>query len=219
MKKEDVVFFILAIVIVLSIALVVKPALQGDGVVGEGDGAEEPMAIPADLSALQSGSTSTPVPSALPTAVPTPTWDGVPQTVGYVDPSTYNIEEEPAIAMHSQPPAYQADRTMVTYAIIQGDASGTTEILAMPVGYWELHLTFDGWTDSSYESYMAVQVRNADDRNDYRVFNTREMAPVVADDTDTWVLENYENGRYYFVIYEELVKSYTIKILVPDDAL
>ena len=65
---------------------------------------------------------------------------------------------------------------------------------------------------------MIVQVRNADDRNDYRVFNTREMAPVTVDDTDTWVLENYEAGNFYFVMDEELVKSYIIRILVPDDA-
>lgn len=220
MQKEDAVFFIIAIVIVISMALFVKPVIQGEEIfAGAGDDTDEPLAIPADLSSLQSGSLPAATATPAPTPVPTPAWDGTPKTVGYVDPSTYNIEKEETISMRPQPQTYQSDRTMVPYAIIRGDASGTTEIVSIPSGYWELHLTFDGWTASPYESYMIVQVRNADDRNDYQVFNTREMAPVTVDDTDTWVLENYEAGNFYFVMDEELVKSYTIRILVPDDAV
>ncbi|MBT8507312.1 hypothetical protein AZH53_02560 [Methanomicrobiaceae archaeon CYW5] len=221
MKKEDAVFFIIAVVVVLSMAIFVKPVLQGEAIFG-GDGdadADEPLAIPADLSGLQEGTSSvtTASPPPTPTPVQTPAWDGEPKPVKYVDPSTYNIEQETTISMRPQPVAYQSDRTMVPYAIISGDASGTTEILQIPSGYWELHLTFEGWTGSPYESYMAVQVRNADDRNDYRVFSTREMAPVIIDDDNVWVLENYEPGNFYFILYEELVKSYTIRILIPED--
>jgi hypothetical protein len=221
MQKEDAVFFIIAIAIVISMALFVKPAIQGEEIIAvDGGDTDEPLAIPADLSSLQSGSSpaATIPPTPTTTPVPTPAWDGTPKTVGYVDPSTYNIEQEDTISMRPQPEVCRSDRTMVPYAIIRGDASGTTEIVSIPSGYWELHLTFDGWTASPYESYMIVQVRNADDRNDYQVFNTREMAPVTVDDTDTWVLENYEAGNFYFVMDEELVKSYTIRILVPDDA-
>ncbi len=220
MQKEDAVFFIIAIVIVISMAVFVKPVLQGEEIfAADGGATDEPLDIPADLSNLQSGSSTAATVTPTSTPIPTPAWDGTPKTVGYVDPSTYNIEKEDTISMRHQPQAYQSDRTMVPYAIIRGDASGTTEILRIPSGYWELHLTFDGWTASPYESYMIVQVRNADDRNDYQVFNTREMAPVTVDDTDTWVLEYYEAGNFYFVMEEELVKSYTIRILVPDDAV
>jgi len=220
MKKEDAVFFIIAVLIVISIAIFVKPViLEGEVFAGDADETDEPLTIPADLSGLQSGSSPAATFTATPTPVPTPAWDGTPKTVGYVDPSTYNIEQKDTISMRPQPQAYQSDRTMVPYAIIRGDASGTTEIVRIPSGYWELHLKFDGWTNSPYESYMVVQVRNADDRNDYRVFNTREMAPVTIDDTDVWLLENYEPGNFYFIIAEELVKSYTITILIPDDAL
>ena len=221
MKKEDAVFFIIAVVIVLSMAIFVKPVLQGEVIFGSEGSADsdEPLAIPADISNLQQGTSSGTAasPTAVPTPVQTPAWDGVPKSVKYVDPSTYNIEEATTISMRPQPEAYQSERTMVPYAVISGDASGTTEILQIPSGYWQLHLKYKGWTDSPYESYMAVQVRNADDRNDYRVFSTREMAPVTIDGDDVWVLESYEPGNFYFVLYEELVKSYTITILIPDD--
>jgi len=220
MKKEDTVFFIIAVVVVLSIAIFIKPVFPSDGLfAGDGGDTDEPLTIPADLSGLASGASPAAAVSATPTPVPTPVWDGTTKTVGYVDPSTYNIEKEETISMRPQPQTYQSGRTMVPYAIIRGDASGTTEIVRIPSGYWELHLAFDGWTDSPYESFMIVQVRNADDRNDYRVFNTREMAPEIMGDVKVWVLKWYEAGNFYFIMDEGLVRSYTIRILIPDDAV
>ena len=151
------------------------------------------------------------------TPLPTPVWNGEVKTVSYVDPSTYNIETPENIHMGSQPVSYQQNREMTTYAVIQGEASGVTEIIAIPFGYWEMHITFDPWTDSPINSYLEFQIRNAEDRSDYKTFNSVDEAPRPIRDSDdkVWVIEQYGAGSYYFVISEQLLKSYTIKIMVP----
>ncbi len=217
MDKKDLVFFGVAIVIVIIVALIGKPLIMGEpiSILPSSEPSvdpNEPMPIPSILP------TRSPRPTETPTPIPTPTWDGEVKTVGYVDPSTYNIETPEQISMVQQPVSYQQNREMTTYAIIQGEASGVTEIFEIPFGYWEMHITFDSWTDIPIHSYLEFQIRNAEDRDDYQTFNSVDEGPRVTQDSDaqdTWVLEQYGSGSYYFVIKEQLLKSYTIKIMVP----
>lgn len=222
MDKKDFAFFGAAIVIVIFVALVGKPLIMGEpiSILPSSEPSVNPHAplpIPDDLSEIASPVTSkTPVPT--PTPTPTPVWDGAVKTVGYVDPSTYNIEVPEQISMHPQPTASRQNRELESYAVIQGEASGVTEIVNVPFEYWEMHVTFDPWTDSPINSYLEFQIRDAEDRSDYQVFNSVNEAPCPSKDfgdKDTWVIKRYGAGSYYFVINEQLLKSYTIKIMVP----
>lgn len=218
MDKKDLAFFGVAIFIVLIVAVIGKPLMMGEPIpfLPSSEPSFDPNAplpIPSVLP------TQSPRATPVPTPIPTPAWDGEVKTVGYVDPSTYNIETPEQIAMVPQPTSYQQNREMTTYAVIQGEESGVTEIFEIPFGYWEMHITFDSWTDSPINSYLEFQIRNAEDRDDYQTFNSVDEGPRVTKDLDaqdTWVLEQYGSGSYYFVINEQLLKSYTIKIMVPN---
>ncbi|WFN35194.1 hypothetical protein L1S32_03490 [Methanogenium sp. S4BF] len=217
MDKKDLAFFGAAIVIVIVVALIGKPLMMGEPIpflpsAEPSVNPNEPLPIPAVLPTRTPKVTETPVPT------PTPVWDGEVKTVSYVDPSTYNIETPEKLVMGEQPAPYQQNRTMTTYAVIQGEASGVTEIVAIPSGYWEMHITFDPWTDSPINSYLEFQIRNAEDRSDYQTFNSVDEGPRVSKEAggqNMWVIERYEAGSFYFVINEQLLKSYTIEILIP----
>ena len=217
MDKKDLAFFGVAIVIVIIIALIGKPLMMGEPIpfLPSSEPAvdpDEPLPIPAILPTLTPRITATPVPTS------TPGWDGEVKTVSYVDPSTYNIETPEKIVMSEQPAPYQQNRNMTTYAVIEGDASGVTEIITVPSGYWEMHITFDPWTDITINSYLEFQIRNAEDRSDYQVFNSVDEGPRTTRNSEiqnTWVIERYESGSFYFVINEQLLKSYKIEIMVP----
>ncbi|KAF1078429.1 hypothetical protein [Methanogenium sp. MK-MG] len=216
MDRKDLAFFGAAIVIVIVVALIGKPLIMGEPIsfLPTSEPSVDPNAplpIPSILPTPLPRATETPVPT------PTPVWDGEVKTVSYVDPSTYNIETPKQPVIGAQPVPYQQNREMVPYAVIQGEASGVTEVLAIPSGYWEMHITFDTWTDSPIQSFLKFQIRNAEDRSDYQVFNSANEAPITTRDSDKdiWVIERYDAGSFYFVIKEELLKSYTIKIMVP----
>jgi len=217
MDKKDLVFFGVAIVIVIIVAIIGKPLMTGEPIPfltpsEPSVNPDEPLPIPAILPTQSPRATVTPVPT------PTPVWDGEVTTVGYVDPSTYNIETPEKIVMSDQPVSYQQSREMTSYAVIEGEASGVTEIIAIPFGYWEMHITFDSWTESPINSYLEFQIRNAEDRSDYQTFNSVDEGPRTIrghENQDIWVLERYESGSFYFVINEQLLKSYKIEIMVP----
>jgi len=220
MDKKDFAFFGAAIVIVIIVALIGKPLMMGEPIPflspsEPSANPNAPLPIPDDLSQIPSGNARTSTPT--PTPPPTPVWDGEVKTVSYVDPSTYNIETPEQISMTPQPDSYQQNRNMTSYAVIEGDASGVTELIDIPFGYWEVHVTFDAWTDNPINSYLEFQIRNAEDRSDYLAFNSVTEAPRPIQDSDVkeWVIERYDSGRYYFVINEQLLKSYTIYIMVP----
>ncbi|WAI01049.1 hypothetical protein [Methanogenium organophilum] len=216
MDRKDLAVFGVGIAIVIIVALIGKPLLTGESIPFLSSSEPSvnhsgPLPIPEDLSEINPAITKTTTPT------PTPVWDGEVKTVGYVDPSTYNIEtpEQPVIG--PQPTAYQQNREMTSYAVIQGEASGVTEMVNVPYGYWEVHITFNPWTDNPINSYLEVQIRNAEDRSDYQAFSSVDEAPRPIRDSDAkvWVIEQYGAGNYYFVINEQLLKSYTIKIMVP----
>lgn len=216
--------FGVAIVIVIIVALIGKPLMAGEPIpfLSPSEPVEDtggPLPIPDDLSEIASSGAQNQNPTPAPTPPPTPVWDGEVKDVGYVDPSTYNIETPEDISMIPQPTAYREDRNMTPYAIIQGEASGVTEVFNIPFGYWEVHIRFEPWTDSPINSYLEFQIRNAEDRSDYVAFNSVDEAPRPIRDSDAkeWVIEQYGAGNYYFVINEQLLKSYTITVMVPQN--
>ena len=166
MQKQDLIFFIAAVAIVIILAVVVKPILNGETV------AILPESKPDTISNI-------PVPSGAPVAPyspvlskssatpqPTPAWDGSPKNVLFVDPSTYNIQWSPELKDYGfRMPGYEEaeDNSFTTYAVIDGQWDATTQVINIPFPYWEIEVSLEsigdvGGTDSepSYNYTAAM---------------------------------------------------------------
>lgn len=219
--KQDFMYVILAIVVVLLIALIIKPAATDDA-----PGFRWPIG-PAPTTEPTLMSLPTPPPTTIaPAPTPTPmlTWDGKPREIEFVDPATYQIPREESqpnatIAQHATPP----DSTKwVTYATIDGQWSGTTGIVRIPFPLWRLD--YSSITPMNYESsQFNCQVMDAEDPNrfvhivtltssDFRGMNDKPDLR-----KEQWVKTFYEGHHdYYFVINTRCIKSYHLEIQVPE---
>lgn len=218
MEKEDVVSLVAAIVIVIIVAVVVKPMVNGENA-GQGMGG---VAGPGNGSVIPTPVVTIP---PLPTPMPTQTWDGTPQEIGFVDPSSYNLNlTKDRIKTAIRYPALpQSTHKMVTYAEIHGTDSGTTEIVHIPYPYWELWYEADPYNTEF--CFLNIQVMDADDPNrfvrilshphaDFKKGSNKESDS----ETDrTWSEKFFEGYRdYWFVINTYCIKSYDLKVMVPE---
>jgi hypothetical protein len=116
--------------------------------------------------------------------------------------------------------------TMVSYALLSGNRSGTTESMAIPFPYWEISYTAEpSWSDmpnaTSDFPRLKIQIVDADDPS--RI--VRNLEPDLLDarinttyDPRPWkerIIEGYH--RYYFVVHIQKVRSYSIHIRVPSE--
>ena len=141
MDKKDVMYGVAAIVIILVMALVVKPAMTGQPV-------NTGIPVPTTPAAVQNTTTTivtTPVPTPVvttitPTPTPTPTWDKTVQTVGFVNSSTYGVTLTEEIPNGTRLDNLPLNTSMTSYAKINGQYSGTTQVIKIPFPYWETGL-------------------------------------------------------------------------------
>lgn len=214
MEKRDLLAVVVAIGLVLIVALVIKPVLQG----------EDNAFIPG----TSTGEEVIPTPKATPILGPptpeptqTPIWDGTVCDVSFVNPATYHIdipEPQPTAGIPGQAPPEKLNLT--TYAIIDGKWSGTTEIITIPFPYWELHYTV---TESVGPGYVFpsinIQVMDVSDPNRFvRIINPGllDSATWSTNDPRPWIEKFYEGERsYYFIITTSFVESYSMEIKVP----
>ncbi len=193
MQKQDLVFFIAAIAIVILLAVVVKPIMNG-----------EPVAILPQSSETRDVS-NIPIPSGAPSAPYTPiiassqagsaessssSWDGVAKSVQFVDPSTYNIQFAQSKDFGFRMPGdeqYQKEE-FVTYATIDGQWDATTQIIRIPFPYWDMKV--------SIESMGKVGNDGEDDDVYYNVAGPEQL------------MEEYQSGRITLQEYQERYKLY-----------
>ncbi|SCL75225.1 hypothetical protein L21_1117 [Methanoculleus chikugoensis] len=216
-KKQDFTYVVLGIVVVLVLALIVKPAATGEPTALWGAGEPEPAITPAWTPTM-------PPATAAPTPTPVPTWDGKPRPLGFVDPTTYQIPAgESSPNMTAFPPETASGVTRwVTYATIDGQWSGTTGIVRVPFPIWRLDYS-DIATSNDEIPLFNCQVMDAEDPNRFvRVF-TLNFADFLAvkDKPDLkkqqWVSTFYEGYHdYYFVVNTRCIDSYHLKIQVPE---
>ncbi|MDD4127769.1 MAG: hypothetical protein PHV39_08820 [Methanomicrobium sp.] len=143
-------FFIAAIVIVIVLAVVVKPIMNGETVQILPDSKSNTISnIP-----VPSGAPTTPYTSVLSrttlTPTPTPVWNGAPKTVQFVDPSTYNIQWSPEIRDFGfRMPGYEEpeNNSFITYATINGQWDATTQVINIPFPYWEIEVSLESIGD------------------------------------------------------------------------
>ena len=217
-KKQDFIYVVVAIGIVLLIALVIKPAATG-GLPGAWGAGETEQITPAWTPAMPPATTA-------PTPVPAPTWDGKPQGLGFVDPATYRIpHDEERLNMTAPPPGTAtAPRTTrwTTYATIDGQWSGTTGIVRVPFPMWRLDYS-DITTTNDEIPFFNCQVMDAEDPNRFVRIVTLNFADFLAMKDkpdlrkDRWVSTFYEGYHdYYFVINTRCIGAYHVKIQVPE---
>ncbi|WP_298666849.1 hypothetical protein [uncultured Methanofollis sp.] len=210
MEREDILSLAAGLVIVIVIALFVKPMIAA---------APEDQTLQGNTLAQV---TSTPTPAAL-TPAPVPGWNGQVHEVGFVDPATYHLKITDDQVQWSGIPDDDTGRdTMVPYATIRGTGSGTTETIHVPMPYWQLRYDVDPYNTNF--GYLNVQVMDADDPNRFVRIVTLNRADLIPAENATaeWKNENweetfYEGQRdYWFVVNTQCVKSYTLTIMVPE---
>jgi hypothetical protein len=106
-------------------------------------------AVPTPVATVSAPPVSTPVP-----AQTVLVWNGSTQTVGFVDPGTYNVnlttytprhnEFIPEFANQSYQPKEQSrNYTSLLKTPITGQYSGTTQVIDIPFPYWEFWYTIE----------------------------------------------------------------------------
>lgn len=139
MQKQDLAVFVGAIIIVLVLAFVVKPIMDGESLLPEQE--PENNALPSKIPVPEGSSVSPYTPSTVMEATPAPTpwWNGTAYNVQFVDPSTYNIQWESQMKDFGYSiPAYTEPESneMILYATINGQWDATTQIVNIPYPIW-----------------------------------------------------------------------------------
>jgi hypothetical protein len=217
-KKQDFIYVILAIIVVLVLVLIIKPGATGELPGLWGPGEPEPTVTPIWTPTL---------PPLTTTPTPVPTWDGKPQKIGFVDPAAYQIPPGETRLNITTPPAGTAPAATrwVTYATIDGQWSGTTGVVRIPFPMWRLDYS-DIATSNDEISRFNCQVMDAEDPNRFVRIITLNFADFVEAKKkpdlkkQQWVHTFYEgNHDYYFIINTRCIDSYHLKIQVPETYL
>ncbi|WP_332449527.1 hypothetical protein [Methanoculleus sp.] len=216
-EKQDFMYVVLAVAIVLVIALVIKPVATGE--VPPWAGEPEPTTVTPAWTPTFAPTT------AIPTPTPVPTWDGKPQPIGFVDPGTYRVPAgaTPHQNLTSPPPVNASTPARwVTYATIEGQWSGTTGIVRVPFPLWRLDYS-DITTSNDEIPFFNCQIVDAQDPNRFVKIVTLRLSEFLSakENPDLkkqqWVHTFYEgNHDYYFVINTRCIDGYHLKLQVPE---
>ena len=148
MDKKDAMYGVAALIIILIIALVIKPIATGHPV---NTGLSVPTTpyptitpiTPVFTPLITPITPITPVFTITPTPSPAPTWDASTKTVGFVNSSVYGITPQDALPNASRLDSVPLNNSMTSYAKISGKFSGTTQIIKIPFPYWQIVYTVD----------------------------------------------------------------------------
>ncbi|MDD1695352.1 MAG: hypothetical protein LUQ54_00500 [Methanoregula sp.] len=144
MDKKDIAYLVGALVIILVIAVVIKPLATGEPV---NTGISFPATIPesAITPVYPDTVTSTPLIPRITTTPPTPvpTWDAKIKTIGFVDPGTYGISMNDTLPAGTRVDSTSINKSTTSYATISGKYRATSQIIDIPFPYWELWYTVD----------------------------------------------------------------------------
>jgi len=149
MEKQDMMYLAAGLILVLVIALVIKPMVTGRPVeTGIAVATTTPLPVtvvyhqPVPVAPHIVSTAPTPLPT--PTPTPVPTWNpAVTPTVIFVNSSTYGVSFNPSSPGGTQFANNQPDTNLTTYTTIASDtgSSGTTGVMYIPFPYWELWYT------------------------------------------------------------------------------
>lgn len=163
MDKQDILYLVAGIVIVLVLAFIVKPAVTGEeaslNLWDFGDGDEEEMYEEIVSATLE------PIPTTFPpsTPLPTPTWSGSVQSLSFVDPAIYDVEFATPTLGIEPPSDLPHQTTWSDFATISGEFSGTTDVFYIPFDRWRISYTVEPMNPE--HSVFSVDIRDAMDPN------------------------------------------------------
>jgi len=144
MEKQDLLYGILALAIIVVVALVIKPMATGQSIdFGLPTPTPTPTEVPVPPVTTYVPPTPQKTPTTFPTTVPTPTPLTPGSTVVFVDPSQYGISLDPSLPGGTRINESSIDTSLTILSTISGQYSGTTDTFFMPYPYWELWYTVE----------------------------------------------------------------------------
>jgi hypothetical protein len=163
MDKKDVMYGVAAIVIILVMALVVKPIMTGQPI-----NTGIPAPVKTAIIQNQTVTPITPFPTQMgtpqistPTPTPVPTWDKTVQNVGFVNSSTYGVSLTQAIPNGTRFDNLPLNTSMTSYAKINGQFSGTTQVIKIPFPYWEMVYTVEPVSETKPSSVQVASTKGS----------------------------------------------------------
>lgn len=144
MEKQDILYGILALAIIVVVALVIKPMATGEPIeFGLSTPTPTPTKVPVPPITTYVYPTPQKTVTTFTTTVPTPTPLTPGSTVVFVDPSQYGISLDPSLPGGTRINETSIDTSLTTLSTISGRYSGTTDTFFMPYPYWELWYTVE----------------------------------------------------------------------------
>ena len=132
-----------AMIIILIVALVIKPIATGQPLNLGLPGATTPLPTYPVTTPDKSGVTHVVIPATSGTTPPTPvpTWDKNVMKIAFVNPSSYGISLNLSLPNGTRIDSAGRNTSRITYATISGQYSATTQVMHIPFPYWELWYT------------------------------------------------------------------------------
>jgi len=143
MDKKAVMYAVGAMIIILIVALVIKPIVTGQPLNLGLPGATTPLPTYPVTTPDKSGVTHVVIPATSGTIPPTPvpTWDKNVMKIAFVNPSSYGISLNLSLPNGTRIDSAGRNTSRITYATISGQYSATTQVMHIPFPYWELWYT------------------------------------------------------------------------------
>jgi len=143
MDKKAVMYAVGAMIIILIVALVIKPIATGQPLNLGLPGATTPHPT-YPVTTPDNGVTHVVIPAtsvSTPPPTPVPTWDKKVMKVAFVNPSSYGISLNQSLPNGTRIDSAGRNTSRITYATISGQYSATTEVMHIPFPYWEIWYT------------------------------------------------------------------------------
>jgi hypothetical protein len=144
MDKKAVMYAVGAMIIILIVALVIKPIATGQPLNLGLPGATTPSPTYPVITP-DNGVTHVVIPATSGTTPPTPvpTWDKNVMKIAFVNPSSYGISLNQSLSNGTRIDSAGRNTSRITYATISGQYSATTQVMRIPFPYWELWYTVE----------------------------------------------------------------------------
>jgi len=145
MDKKAVMYAVGAMILILIVALVIKPIATGQPLNLGLPGAATPNPT-YPVTTPDNGVTHVVIPAtsvSTPPLTPVPTWDKNVLKVAFVNPSSYGISLNQSLPNGTRIDSAGRNTSRITYATISGQYSATTQEMHIPFPYWELWYTIE----------------------------------------------------------------------------
>ena len=146
MDKKSLMYAVGAIIIILIVALVIKPIATGQPLNIGLPGATTPHPTYPVTTPDNGGLTQVVIPATFvstPPLTPVPTWDKNVMKVAFVNPSSYGISLNQSLPNGTRIDSGGRNTSRVIFATVSGQYSGTTQVMHIPFPYWEIWYTVE----------------------------------------------------------------------------